>query len=242
MLNNDKDYIKEIITDVDKLPDRCDEINVIERNEEVREVVVTLKHTLATHENGVGLAAPQVGINARIFVINFNGNMRAFINPMYTHTNDIVLSREGCLSLPGKEYLVPRFSQIKIAYQDPQGKVMNNTLVGMSAFVFQHEMDHLEGITLDKIGLEIDKDFDEASEEEKEKIIEMYLESLKRRQELLDNEIENNEELKKMRSSLEFMDKIRKGEVKVERREVSNDQKESIEEKLKEVIEDGNKE
>lgn len=232
--NSKRDYTKEIITDTSKLPDRCNEINILENKDEVDETIVELKQTLRQYKNGVGLAAPQIGRTNRIFIINFNGDMRAFINPMFTHTSDVVLSREGCLSLPGKEYLVPRFNDIKIAYQNPQGKNLENHLIGMAAHIFQHEMDHLDGISLDTIGLEIDEDFDNASEEEKDKIIEMYLESLKRREENLNKEIEEDPELKKMKDSITFIEKVKSGEVQLEQREFTEEEKKELETKLKE--------
>lgn len=234
MIDNSKNYEKEIITDTSKLPDRCEEINIQENQDEVDETIVELKQTLRLHKNGIGLAAPQIGRTNRIFIINFNGDMRTFINPMFTHTADVVLSREGCLSLPGKQYLVPRFNDIKIAYQNPRGNNLQSHLIGMAAHIFQHEMDHLDGISLDTIGLEIDEDFDNASEEDKNKIIEMYLESLKKREENLNKEIENNPELKKMKDSIRFIEKVKSGEIQLEQREFTEEEKKQLEDKLKE--------
>lgn len=236
MLNNDKDYIKEIITDINKLPGRCDEINVKDNHEEIEETIVELKATLRAHDHGIGLAAPQIGRNNRIFVINFNGKMRTFINPIFTHTQDIVLSREGCLSIPGKQYLVPRFNDIKINYQDPLGNNLSSHLIGIAAHAFQHELDHLDGLTLAHIGLEVDEDFDKASDDDKAKIIEMYLDSLKKREQLLDADIEKDPELKKMRDSIKFMEKVQKGEVQLEQREFTEEEKKQLEDKLKETI------
>lgn len=236
--NSKRDYIKEIITDTSKLPDRCNEINILENKDEVDNTIVELKQTLREHKEGVGLAAPQIGKNIRIFIINFNGDMRAFINPLFTHTSDVVLSREGCLSLPGKQYLVPRFNDIKVKYQNPQGNYLESHLIGMAAHILQHELDHLDGISLDAIGLEIDDDFDNASEEDKDKIIQMYLDSLKRREEKLNEEIDDNPELKKMRDGIKFIQKVQSGEITVEQKELTEDEKKQLQDKLKESIDE----
>lgn len=104
-------------------------------------------------ENGVGLAAPQVGENLRIFVIDVAGekepyNPIVFINPKIVHKSGAVSSYEGCLSFPGAYADVRRFANITIRARDIKGKpfsmeAKNGTLL---ARAIQHEYDHLEGI------------------------------------------------------------------------------------------------
>lgn len=234
MLNNDNNYVKEIITDLDALSQRSEEVNVLKDNTEVRETIVELKNTLREYKTGVGLAAPQIGKYTRIFVINFNGDLRTFINPIITNSENITLNREGCLSLPGKEYILPRFGNISVMYQDPQGKTQTVKLMGMAAFVFQHELDHLDGVLISDIGLEIDKDFDNATQEERDEIIKMYLESLDIKTKASAKEVEEDPELKKMNDSIKFMEKVQKGEIQVEQREFTEKEKEQLEKKLNE--------
>lgn len=77
-------------------------------------------------------------------------------------------------------------------------------------------MDHLEGILLSDIGLEIDDDFDNATQEEKDELINWYLDTLDLKAKELDTEIKNDPELSQMQSSIDFMTSVLKGETKLE--------------------------
>ena len=208
--------MKEIITDLEKLSERCDEIDIRKENEEMRTIILELKDTLRNHKNGVGLAAPQIGYNKRIFVINFNGDIRTFINPIISNAKGLTLSREACLSLPGKEYIRPRNNNITVVYQTPLGKTESRQIVGRAATIFQHELDHLDGLTLADIGLELPENFDAAPEEEKAELIKAYMDSLDMRQKEAEKEIEENETLKKTASAITFMEKLQRGEITVD--------------------------
>lgn len=105
---------------------------------------------------GVGLAAPQIGLDIRVFVVdgspmgedfadcvNFK---KAFINPeIISYSNDMVTYDEGCLSLPGINEAVVRPASITIKYMDEQFAEHTDTYTGFSARIVQHEYDHLEG-------------------------------------------------------------------------------------------------
>ena len=207
--------IKEIITNLDQLSERSDEIDVRKENNEMREIILDLKQTLREYENGVGLAAPQIGYKKRIFVINFNGDIRSFINPVITQAKGLTINRESCLSLPGKEYLRPRNTEITVIYQTPLGKTESRKIFGIAAFVFQHELDHLDGITLADIGLQLDDNFDKASDEEKNELIKAYMDSLDIKQKDAEKEIEENPQLKQQSDAIKFMEALQKGEVEL---------------------------
>ena len=101
---------------------------------------------------GVGLAGPQVGLNSRIFVMNPTGDRnqpeaeRVVINPEVRSRRGASTGEEGCLSLPDIYAEVTRPDRIEVAYRDPSGKEVELDLEGFQARVFQHELDHLEGI------------------------------------------------------------------------------------------------
>ncbi|MDD6957387.1 MAG: peptide deformylase [Sphaerochaetaceae bacterium] len=98
--------------------------------------------------NGVGLAAPQVGINKRIFVVDTrqNGERLAFINPEIIATSDdSVPYEEGCLSVPGVFRTIYRPSTVEISYKKHNGKSEIIRASGLLARVIQHENDHLNG-------------------------------------------------------------------------------------------------
>jgi peptide deformylase len=104
---------------------------------------------------GVGLAAPQIGMNIRIFVVdaepldeeNFKGFKRAFINPqMIEETGEPWGYEEGCLSIPDIRGQVIRRPVVKLRYFDTDWKEHTEVFDGMAARVIQHEYDHLEGV------------------------------------------------------------------------------------------------
>lgn len=95
---------------------------------------------------GVGLAAPQVGILERFFIAKFNDSFKAFFNPeilFYGKRTKKFL--EGCLSIPDYYGEVIRPTLIKVKYQNGKKEIVYQRLTGLAAMVFQHEFDHLEG-------------------------------------------------------------------------------------------------
>jgi peptide deformylase len=115
------------------------------------------------HADGVGLAAPQVGIEDRIFVVDldplsdenpeFKGFKKVFINARITERwGELELVEEGCLSIPGIHEKVPREGNIRIAYLDENLQPHEDEFSGFMARAIQHEYDHLDGILfVDKI-------------------------------------------------------------------------------------------
>lgn len=213
--------VKEIITDVEQLSERCEEVDVRKENNLVREITLDLKQTLRENPTGVGLSANQIGYNKRIFVINFNGDIRTFINPIISNVKGFTLNRESCLSLPGKSYIRPRHNEIQVIYQTPLGKTESRKIVGLAAYVFQHELDHLDGLTLADIGLEVGEDFDNANEEERNEILKMYLDSLDIKQKEIEKEVEEDKDLKQTSDAIKFMEEVQKGNVKLEVKETN---------------------
>jgi peptide deformylase len=98
--------------------------------------------------DGVGLAAPQIGLSRRIFVAELNGQSFCIVNPQISQTSDCEMMEEGCLSLPGKAVVVKRPKQIQIQGLDTTGKTLCFTAAGLLARIFQHETDHLNGVMI----------------------------------------------------------------------------------------------
>lgn len=107
--------------------------------------------------NGVGIAAPQVYESVRVFIVASHPNPRyphapvmeptAMINPkIVSHSSQKVKDWEGCLSIPGLRGLVPRHKLISVEYIDRKGKKIKREFADFVARIFQHELDHLEGI------------------------------------------------------------------------------------------------
>lgn len=106
-------------------------------------------------ENGLGLAAPQVGQTFRLFVMGPEiGEQFVCFNPeILEESDEQELAEEGCLSFPGLYFKVKRPNKIKVRYQDRDGKTHEREFEGLWARCFLHELDHLNGIVfVDKIG------------------------------------------------------------------------------------------
>lgn len=100
-------------------------------------------------ENGIGLAATQVGIAKRLFVMSVHGRDRICFNPEIVEASDVLTEfAEGCLSFPGDQCTIKRPDTIIVRYQDAEGTWIEDNLVGLEARCFQHELDHLDGITM----------------------------------------------------------------------------------------------
>ena len=108
-------------------------------------------------EDGVGLAAPQIGVSLRVVVFGFDDNPRypdapsvpraVLINPEIESLDDTTEQGwEGCLSVPGMRGLVPRYTRIRYSGFDARGEAINVDADGFHARVVQHECDHLDGI------------------------------------------------------------------------------------------------
>ncbi|GMH70596.1 hypothetical protein TL16_g05450, partial [Triparma laevis f. inornata] len=103
--------------------------------------------------NGVGLAAPQIGVNKRLMVYNPSGDPKkwmeetVWVNPIITDFSDSKgIEEEGCLSFPSMQGLVERPKWIKVSGQNLKGKTLKKKFTGFEARVFQHEYDHLDGV------------------------------------------------------------------------------------------------
>ena len=101
------------------------------------------------NNNGIGLAANQIGYNRKIFVMdvsNERDNPQVFINPVITAKNNIKMKdMEGCLSCPDKEVKVSRSISVNLEWQCEHGKTQYKTFYHLPGRVVQHEMDHLNG-------------------------------------------------------------------------------------------------
>jgi len=119
----------------------------------LKEVINNMYETLY-HSDGIGLAAPQVGLSIRLIVIDLvavsdetlKDFKKVLINAeILERTGEEIKEEEGCLSLPGIHELVPRSNQITIRYCDENFKEYTETYEGFLARVIQHEYDHIEG-------------------------------------------------------------------------------------------------
>lgn len=103
---------------------------------------------IMSQRNGVGLAAPQVGLAKRFFIVRLEGSssVSLFINPKITaYSEESKIDQEGCLSIPNIYASVKRSTFIELEYFDKKQKFHKQEFEGFSARIIQHEFDHLEG-------------------------------------------------------------------------------------------------
>ena len=118
--------------------------------------VTAFKKTLY-EANGVGLAAPQIDLNMRLFVADDGeSGFEAYVNPVWEPVGDETnIDSEGCLSVPGYVGLVERYTTVRIKYQDARGKKKQKVATGLLARCIQHETDHLNGILFIEKAIEL---------------------------------------------------------------------------------------
>ncbi len=115
--------------------------------------------------NGLGLAAPQIGVNLNMFVfMNAENSYQVIINPMIFKTGKVTNVVESCLSSPGEHYFLQRNKEVRIKfYFEKDGKVISHSknYSGERAFIIQHEAQHLIGKTIVSEGTFFSKDEDD---------------------------------------------------------------------------------
>jgi len=124
--------------------------------QQLHDLLVDMRDTMQAL-NGVGLAAPQIGVGLRVVIFGVQHNPRypdeegvpetVLINPVITPLGEAMEEDwEGCLSVPGLRGLVPRHAHIRYQGMDEYGDLIDHTVSGFHARVVQHECDHLDGI------------------------------------------------------------------------------------------------
>ncbi len=116
-----------------------------EINDELRQLVDDMFETMYA-ANGVGLAAPQVGKNIRMVIIDIGDDPLVLINPSILKKSGKETCDEGCLSLPGLTEKVERATTVVAEYTDIEGDTYEIEAEGLLARAIQHELDHLDGV------------------------------------------------------------------------------------------------
>ena len=141
---------------------KCHAVTVFDRR--LKLLLRDMKDTLID-SNGVGLAAPQIGILRRIFLVNDDGDIRVYINPTILERRGEQRPVEGCLSVPGVYGKVVRPMYVKIAALDENGVPFEEEAEGLIAECFEHEYEHLDGHLFDEKVYEfVEPDEDEDDE------------------------------------------------------------------------------
>jgi len=130
--------------DLDSIKLRKKNIDANKDNPFLQQLIIDMFETLE-YNKGVGLAAPQVGHNLNLFVINSFGIKEVFINPEIQLNGLMLQTRESCLSFPNMIFPVDRREIVEIKYYDKNWTLRLSKFDDMIATIIQHEYDHLQG-------------------------------------------------------------------------------------------------
>ncbi len=139
------------------LRSKCKPVRKI--TDKTRELIDNMVDTMY-HDDGVGLAAPQVGVLQKIIVIDTRKDkLITMINPKIVSAEGKKLGEEGCLSIPGKTGIVPRAEKVVVKGLNRKGKEYQIEASELLARTFQHEIDHLDGTLFIDKTVEIDEEY-----------------------------------------------------------------------------------
>lgn len=137
--------IRNIVTSEDEvLHKKSRHVDVIDKR--VLELLYDMQDTLHSTDDGIGLAAPQVGVLKRCVVIDMGEGTEFYINPKLTYSEGSVDGIESCLSVPDIIGTVTRPTKVKVEYQNIKGEFKEVCAEGLLAVCLCHEIDHLNGI------------------------------------------------------------------------------------------------
>lgn len=209
----------EYITNIDELSDSSLEVDFDTDKKRISEIVEKLKYRISK-DNLIAISAPQIGEKVRIFCIRFttkqNGKtfdkVHTFVNPVIVGMKGFVLDREKDISLPDREFIIARNNDINVMFQTEKGESAEHKFSGKIAAFIQLMVDHLDGILLTDMGLEIDHLFDEATDEERNELLKAYTGWIESYQKKLTSDIEEDKELSSMSDAIKFIQSVRSGE------------------------------
>ena len=147
----------ELIYDIDVLSIPSEPLTFLTdqgaKTEEGLEIISKIKEVMEANTELLALAAPQIGINKRIFCLRFNDQIKTFINPIITKKKGLNIVIETCASLPGKEIVIGRPEEITVVYYNEEFTYEDNKLIGVAASMFDQQAQILDGVLPSELGL-----------------------------------------------------------------------------------------
>ena len=213
--------MESIITDLELLMTPSEPLTFLTetgaQTEEGTEIISKLKSIMEANQDILALAAPQIGINKRIFCLRFNDQIKTFINPIITKKKGLKIVVETCVSMPGKEIVVGRPEEITVVYYNDEFKYDDNKLLGVAASLFDQQAQILDGVLPSELGLVSDIAIDGKIEEaDLTEIIPFYKDTfLPSRLNSLKTAIEADKEVIKDYTQLKFTEGVINGRITV---------------------------
>jgi peptide deformylase len=156
--------MESIITDIEKLLTPAEPLEFLTKEgaktEEGSEIIAKIKEVMESNPELLALAAPQIGINKRIFCLRFSDQIKTFINPIITKKKGLNITIEHCASMPSKEIVIGRPEEITVVYYNDEFKYEDNKLMGIGASLFDQQAQLLDGVLPSELGLVSDIELD----------------------------------------------------------------------------------
>jgi peptide deformylase len=213
--------MEQVIIDLEKLRQPSEPLTFLTdagaETEEGNGIISKLKEVMEADKNLLALAAPQIGINKRIFCLRFNDQIKVFINPIITKKNGLNIVVETCASMPGKEIVIGRPAEVTVVYYNEEFKYEDNKLLGFAASLFDQQAQILDGVMPNELGLVSDVEVDGKIEDsDLEGIIDFYKDVfLPSRLSALNELIKADEEVAKDFKQLKFTEGVINGRIAV---------------------------
>lgn len=229
--------------DTDLLFTRAREWDVRTNSDIATQLIQKLDKVLDENPNYVFSISQEAGMLERAINAKFQDGVNTLMNPMFKVADRLKLSRE-LDRIDNKEYIVPRFTNVEVVYQDSLGRIRGMKLNDEAAMIMHQAMDMLDGVYPSDIGLEIIPEFDEASPEEQQQVIEEYFKTyINKIYSDLDNDLTSNNDTKDEWNAIKFMAAKSRGDVKIDNEEapLSNRKKKFINKLAKQIKASKNK-
>jgi peptide deformylase len=213
--------MESIIIDIEKLLQPSEPLTFLTedgaKTEEGIEIISKIKDVMNSNESVLALAAPQIGINKRIFCLRFNDQIKTFINPIITKKKGLNIVIETCASMPDKEIVIGRPEEVTVVYYNDDFKYEDNKLIGVAASLFDQQAQILDGVLPSELGLVSDINIDGKIEEtDLAEIIPFYKDTfLPNKLSSLNAAIEADEEIAKTFKQLKFTEGVINGRIAI---------------------------
>lgn len=210
----------EIITNLDLLRQASEPLKFLSTEgidkTEGENIIKQLHEVMEADKTILVLSAPQIGINKRVFCIRFENTIKTFIDPIITKKSDYKIAPETFVSMPGKEILISRPENITVVYHTAEFKYEENKLLGAAARLFDQQIQLLDGVLPDDLGLvsdvELDGSLADLSEEEINELVDFYKEYVKVKTEAAKKALTEDTELQDNYKKLAFAEKVVNGQ------------------------------
>lgn len=207
--------------------------NVLENTKLAAQISIDLTDTLKSIDR-LWLTTTELGIEERAIAVKFKDEVHVFLNPAMQFKDKMILFREVC-PVDNKEYFIPRYTDMSLAYQDVIGDNKAVKLNEASAIVVSQALDGLNCVYACDYGLEIIPEFDEASEEDKKEVLSEYVNNLASAYKVLDSELMEDSETSRYWQDAKFIKSVAEGETVLEEKPKSNREKKRLAKTVEQV-------